>query len=347
MEKILDILPIGVFILDANFQVAEVNSTLEEFFGIKRIKDLGRDKRTLVKERISKIFENGDLFGKRVLATYDDNTYLERFICHVMPGPGREERWLEHSSQPITKGLYEGGRVEVYTDVTDRVLAEQEINWIATQTMQLQEKEKARIASNLHDELGQTILAIKFTLQHLDELLKKHPSITNLELSELERTIGWVEEMGQEVSAISSDLMPSMLVPLGLEETLVWLKDQYASIYGLSICYQSLGLGDKRLPEHLEVAIFRVFQEGLNNIIKHASAANVDLRLIYSHPKVIISISDDGKGFNPEDNFNLGTGLRIMKRRIAELNGTLKITSETQKGTNIRAEIPVLGNNHE
>ncbi|MHB8192974.1 MAG: PAS domain-containing sensor histidine kinase [Bellilinea sp.] len=347
MENILDILPVGVFVLDNNFHVAEVNSALETFFGLARADIIGRDKRKLVAERICHIFENGEAFRKRVLATYDDNTYIERFICHVLPNNDLQERWLEHSSQPIRRGSYQGGRIEVYTDVTDRILAEQEIHWLSLQTMQLVEKEKSRIASNLHDGLGQTILAIKFSLENIRESLKKQPEKFKREAVDLNKTIIWIENMGREVSSISSNLMPSMLGPLGLEETLTWLMEQYASFYGLDIRFQSYGLGDERLPSDLEVAIFRVFQESLNNIIKHASAKHVELKLIYSHPKIIATITDDGIGFNPENKVALGTGLRIMKQRILELNGNIKITSEIQQGTTIRAELPIQDYHHE
>jgi len=347
MENILDILPVGVFVLDNTFHVAEVNSALETFFGFNRSDIVGRDKRKLVAERISHIFANGKAFKKRVLATYDNNTYIERFICHVMPDNSRQERWLEHSSQPIGRGTYQGGRIEVYTDVTDRILAEQEIHWISQQAIQLVEKEKSRIASNLHDGLGQTILAIKFSLDNIHESLRKQPEAFTRELADLKKTTSWVENMSREVSSISSNLMPSMLGPLGLEETLTWLKDQYASLYSLEIGYQSLGLGEKRLPADLEVAIFRIFQESLNNIVKHASAQHVELKLVYSHPSIIITITDDGIGFNPENKIALGTGLRIMKQRILELNGNIKITSEISRGTTIRAELPVMDNHHE
>ena len=128
---------------------------------------------------------------------------------------------MEHSSRPLP-GCHQGGRIEVYTDVTDRVLAEQEIHWLSTQTMQLVEKEKSRIASNLHDGLGQTILAIKFSLENIHESLKKQPKTFERQQADLKKTITWIENMGREVSSISSNLMPSMLGPLGLEETLTY-----------------------------------------------------------------------------------------------------------------------------
>lgn len=344
MEKILDILPIGVFVLDATFHVAEVNKSIETFFGVPREVMLGQDKRSLILEKISKIFENGDNFRSRVIATYDDNTYIERFVCHVLAGENREERWLQHASQPILTGSYRGGRIESYSDITDLVLAEKEIHWITTRTLQLQEKEKARIASNLHDELGQMILAIRFSLESLQTSMMKRTDSSSSELKELQKTIDWVEKMGVEVRDISSNLMPPMLSALGLDEALTWLKEQYASLYELDIDYQSFGQQGKRLPEALEVAIFRVFQESLNNIVKHASARCVNLRLVYSHPRIIVSVTDDGRGFDTENHVAVGIGLKIMKQRILEWGGKMKITSQIDKGTTIRAEFPAPDN---
>jgi PAS domain S-box-containing protein len=338
MENILDILPVGIFILDSEFKIAHINSSLENFFGLQREEVLGRDKSQLIRERIHTIFEKGDEFKNRVLATYADNTYVEHFICHVLPAEGRRERWLEHSSQPIIKGPYQGGRVEIYIDVTERMLAEEEVNWINAQALQIQENEKARIASNLHDELGQSLLALKFSLENLLVSVENRARPGHIK-AEITKSVQRIEELSREVSTISSHLMPSLLEPLGLEETLIWMKDNYASLYGLDIKFQSHGLSGKRLSQAKEVAIFRVFQEGLINIVKHADARHIDLKLIYSYPKIIATITDDGKGFDTE-NRNTGTGLRIMKRRVSELNGTVKISSTANRGSVIRVEIP-------
>jgi PAS domain S-box-containing protein len=336
--NILDILPVGVFVLDSNFRVAIVNSCLLEFFGLKREGIIGEDKRILVQEKIHHLFENGNEFRSRVLATYVDNTYVEHFICHILPSETRKERWLEHTSEPINDGQYQGGRIEIYTDVTDRVLTEQEINWISTQFMRVQEKEKAKIASNLHDGLGQTILGLKITIEKLIESIKQHDDLVR-EKMELTKIALLIENIGREISNISSNLMPSMLEPLGLDETIIWLKDSYCSLHNLDICYNSFGVKGKRFPEEIEVAIFRVFQESMNNVVKHANADRVNLTLTYSHPKIIAKIEDNGMGFMPV-NENLGTGLHIMKQRIAELNGKFKISSRVDRGTIIRIEIP-------
>ncbi len=127
INDVLDTSNVGVFILDKEFRVVWINRTLESYFGMKRDGIIMKDKRRLIKGNIHHIFEDGDKFKERVIKTYDDNTYVENFVCHILPGDGREERWLEHWSQPIVSGLYAGGRVEQYTDITKRKKVEGEI----------------------------------------------------------------------------------------------------------------------------------------------------------------------------------------------------------------------------
>jgi len=122
---VLDTSMVGVFVLDNQFRVRWVNQALERYFGLRRSEVLGKDKRELVRQRIKNIFEDSETFAERVLATYKDNTYIQNFECHVLAGDSREERWLEHWSQPIRSGLYAGGRIEHYTDITERKRAEE------------------------------------------------------------------------------------------------------------------------------------------------------------------------------------------------------------------------------
>jgi PAS domain S-box-containing protein len=119
-EDVLDTGKDGVFVLDADFRVVWINQALERYFGLRREEVVGKDKRLLIRERVKGIFEESERFASRVLATYDNNTYVENFECHVLPGDRRDERWLEHWSRPIRSGYYAGGRIEQYTDITDR-----------------------------------------------------------------------------------------------------------------------------------------------------------------------------------------------------------------------------------
>ena len=124
-DDVLDHTDVGIFILDAEFKVVWINRAIERFFGFERRHTLGLRMKDLIREQISAAVEDPDGFVQRVFAMYDDNTFTDRFECHVLPKGDRAERWLLQSSRPIREGIYAGGRIEHYYDITDRKKAEE------------------------------------------------------------------------------------------------------------------------------------------------------------------------------------------------------------------------------
>lgn len=98
LKDVLDFTKVGIFVLDRSFRVVWINRAIEELFGIQREQVIGKDKRKLIEETIKHIFEDPEEFASKVLATYQQNDYVENFICHILEGPGRKERWVEHWS---------------------------------------------------------------------------------------------------------------------------------------------------------------------------------------------------------------------------------------------------------
>ncbi|QRV16325.1 PAS domain S-box protein [Haloterrigena salifodinae] len=128
-DDVLDTSEVGTFILDSEFEIVWINEAVEEYFDLDREAVLGRDKREVIDDQIAELFEKPQEFANRVTATYDDNTYTEQFECHIVENETRDERWLKHWSQPIQSGLYAGGRIEHYTDITQRKQRERELSW--------------------------------------------------------------------------------------------------------------------------------------------------------------------------------------------------------------------------
>lgn len=126
-DDVLDTSAVGTFILDSEFDVVWVSEATTEYFGLDRETVVSADKRQLIDTHIKEIVEDAETFAETVLATYDDNTYVEEFECHIRGGEDRDERWLKHWSQPIESGLYAGGRIEHYTDITRRKHREQQL----------------------------------------------------------------------------------------------------------------------------------------------------------------------------------------------------------------------------
>jgi len=124
VDDVINDAEIGLFVLDADLEVVWLNQTAERYFDLDREHAVGRDKRALVTDHLSTVIDDGASFAETVLATYEDNTYAERFECLVTASENREARWLEHRSKPIESGDYAGGRIELYYDVSDRKRSE-------------------------------------------------------------------------------------------------------------------------------------------------------------------------------------------------------------------------------
>ncbi len=171
MNDVIDSSMVGVFILDADFNVVWLNRAAEDFFGIQREKVIGKSKRKLVSSVIKQLMEDGEQFESRVLAAYEDNTCTESFVCHVLSGEGREERWLEHWSQPIESGPFAGGRIEHYYDITAQRRAEK----------RLQENEEFLRALLSSIEDGILVLDRDMTILYANSAVKSwHPTSTPL-----------------------------------------------------------------------------------------------------------------------------------------------------------------------
>ncbi|WP_276282535.1 GAF domain-containing protein [Halorussus caseinilyticus] len=159
-EDVMDNTDVGIFVLDDDFQVAWANSAVAEYFGLDRERVLGADKRTVIEENVCHSVENSEAFAETVTATYDDNTGVEEFTCHVTPDDGRVGRHLQHLSRPIESGLYAGGRVELYYDVTERVEREEMLDALHGATRDLMAAERQRDICETAVETARDVLDI-------------------------------------------------------------------------------------------------------------------------------------------------------------------------------------------
>jgi len=119
-DDVMNAVEVGFFLLDKDSRVVWMNDTLENYFGIKKEEVIGKKKEEIVREKIKFVFENPDEFERRVLLSMDTDLKMDSFECHVLPGKDREERWLEYKCQPVSTGLYAGGCVELYYDISER-----------------------------------------------------------------------------------------------------------------------------------------------------------------------------------------------------------------------------------
>jgi signal transduction histidine kinase len=228
-------------------------------------------------------------------------------------------------------------------DVTQIREYQEKLKNLSSHLQNLQEEERSRIAREIHDELGQNLTSINMEIDYL-----KSRGIEDADSDLLNRlnTLGeLVNHTIKTTRRISQELRPSILDDLGLKSAIEWQVSQYKkrsdSIYKLNM----LG-DDENISTEQSTAIFRIAQESLTNIARHAEATNIEISLSIEKLFIKLEINDDGKGFsgNIIDNKNASFGIFGMKERASILGGKLEIESAPKEGTAIIVELPLQAN---
>ncbi|MBW1690904.1 MAG: PAS domain S-box protein [Deltaproteobacteria bacterium] len=222
--------------------------------------------------------------------------------------------------------------------------SEERLRFLSSQLLRAQEKERKRIAGELHDGIGQILSAIKFGVEDTLNRLDEHTAAEVA--SALEAVIPVIQNGVEEVRRICMDLRPSILDDLGILATISWFCREFQVIYADIRIEQEIDIEEGDVPEALKIVIYRVLQEALNNIAKHSKATLVRLCLIKSGDAIELRVDDNGLGFNLADELakdipTRGLGLASMKERTETSGGSFSVTSVPGKGSNLRASWPL------
>jgi len=216
--------------------------------------------------------------------------------------------------------------------------SEKKLRSLSAQLLNAQEKERKRIAQELHDGIGQILAAIKFGVENIIQEMdrgKRHPAMKTLDT-----TVKLIQNAVEEVRRISTDLRPSMLDDLGILTTMGWFIREFEAIYSGIRIESLIEIQEKEIPEPLKIVIYRVFQEALNNVAKHSQAKRVSVSLRKPGGAIELAIDDKGIGFDLE-NARAGLGLASMRERVEVSGGFFSLESAQGKGTMIRAIWPL------
>ncbi len=315
-----------------------INKTFAEIFGYPRRRELvGKDLNVIVhpQEKL-KVLELS----------------LQRQDGERMPGR-YDFKGVRKDGSPIfvavsaTTTTFQGDTVVLayVRDVTARRQAEDDIRRLSRRLIEGIEDERKRLAADLHDEFGQALTALHFGVEALAGGLGPEQEGQRRACGELIRSI---EGLADSIRLISSDLRPDMLDHLGLVPTLDWYVTEFQRRHKeMEVDFTAVGFAFKRrLDPRLEIVLYRIVQEALNNVAKYSQAGRVTVQLINSHPRVILGIRDDGVGFEPaprpESPKLGGIGHISMRERVSSVGGTIEIRSAPGKGVSIRAEVPMV-----
>jgi signal transduction histidine kinase len=205
-----------------------------------------------------------------------------------------------------------------------------------------QEEERKRIARDIHDHLGQQLTALRFALSLIEERGARHADLTQC----IEKAQSIAKTLDKEADYLSWELRPAALDDIGLHGALSTFVREWSEHYGIPAVFHSFGLGESRLPGDVEINLYRIAQESLHNIWKHAKAKAVAVLLEYRDNEIVLIVDDDGVGFDFANNESpefghSGLGVSGMRERAALVGGTLEIESQQYQGTTVFARVVI------
>lgn len=229
----------------------------------------------------------------------------------------------------------EAERERLLTQLTE---ANRQMRLLSQQVIQAHEKERQRLSRELHDEAGQALTAIKISLQLAREDTQ---ALQNQLINRLEDSIELTDATIERVRRLAHELRPPGLDTLGIHQTLRSLCRDFSRRTGIPVQYEGLELPD--LPDEIGVTLYRILQEALTNVARHAQATQVWVSLDYLNEQVILSIKDNGQGFHENGTDGKlprpGIGLIGIRERLEILGGHLHMMSEPGQGTYLRVAI--------
>lgn len=251
----------------------------------------------------------------------------------------RAKRWADDEIGKLTDAfntMIEAlGKAEA-----ERIEREQSRSQYVHSVITAQEDERKRIARELHDSTSQSLTSLIIGLKAMEDNCQHcHKQTRVVELRSI------AGQMLDDVHNLSAQLRPSVLDDLGLPEAIYRHVTECKKRYALDIDLAIMGLDGKRLSPEIETALYRITQEGLTNIIRHAEARTASIFIECSEDKVLLVIEDDGKGFDVTNAYHQDghLGLYGIQERAELLSGSLEIESEPGRGTSLFIEIPLLG----
>jgi PAS domain S-box-containing protein len=249
-----------------------------------------------------------------------------RFVCRGVPIKDEQGRLVEWFGTD--------------TDVEDRRQAEEERTRLLRRLMTAQEEERRRLSREMHDQCGQQLSALILKLATLRNDCRTYPELCD----QIESLEAIARQLDSDISSVVRSLRPTALDDFGLAIALANFVSDWSKRFGIHAALHSSGVDEERLAEEVETVLYRVVQEALTNVAKHAGASNVAILLERRADHVSLIVEDDGDGFDADRAFDAsekGLGLEGMRERAMLVGGTLGIESRPGDGTTVVVRIPV------
>jgi PAS domain S-box-containing protein len=327
--------PIMYLSVDINGIIIECNNAILDKLGYTKRKIIGKHMTTFLTEEsfasfkkdFPELIKTGKLMGvERQLVTKSGE------IIDVQLSVSGE--YDEHGKLIKTRASFE--------DISGLKRAEEHIHSLTHALINAHESERQMISRELHDRIAQDLSTLKIGF---DNLLYNQAAVS---LEESQKAAGFSEIFRNTIAAVrdlSYDLRPPFLDQMGLVEAISNFCGSFSEAHGLNVHFNTAGMDNLRLNFETEINLYRLVQEGLNNIRKHAEAADAFVKLVAASPNIMLRIEDNGQGFDVERRLEAATnekrmGLRSMEERTCLLGGKMTVESLPLKGTKILITLP-------
>jgi len=256
---------------------------------------------------------------------------------------GKNQRYVKLESLVVLDPEGKFSQIEIaILDITDQKKADERIKSLSRELLRSQETERRMIARELHDRVAQELSAVKMGYDSLTEGNSDISGEIRQKLSALSKIL---QKTIKAVRDLSYELRPPGLEKSGIIQSLFDFCSEFSQKSGVHVDFFSVGMETIELDDFTMINIYRLVQEGLNNVFKHAQASHVDVMFSYSHPDIVLRITDNGKGFDVEKRLAALTsekrmGLRSMQERVTLLAGTMSVQSMPMYGTKIYIKLP-------
>jgi len=337
-RTLFDQSPVGVYIFDKDFKITQCNERFVQILRSSYDKIIGLVIRKLKDQSfipaMEKIFEGQSSYHE---GFYEATTSSARLWLSLYFSP------LRSANGDVIGGM---GVVE---DITERRQVEEQLRSsreqlrnLAAYIQSVREEERTKIAREIHDELGQALTGLKMNLSWLDKKLSEAGDVVPRSLlEEITSMSKLVDTTIQTVREISTELRPGVLDDLGLTAAIEWQLQEFQTRTGIR-CNFTSSPENITLDQDRSTAIFRIFQETLINVARHANATRVDISLKEEADNLILEVRDNGKGITESGISNSKSlGLLGMRERALFLGGEVKISGTPGKGTTITVRVPL------
>ena len=303
-------------------------ATLREDYSIKFVnepfqKELLKEQKEVLNKNILEVLPLNSKDKKNFLRNLENSTHIRVDNCEFK---------IQNKIYGYSIFRFDSDIGIILKNITETRGLKKKIEELYAQLMKLQESERQKIARDLHDSVGQTILAAKLNLTAywLDPLKSEE---------KFQYALNLIDKTSQELREIYTNIYPSVLKELGLESAIRSLiKVMFGDKYKVKFTYESQAI----LSEEQSLGIYRIIQEISSNIAKHSQADSIEISIAQKGKTIFLKVIDNGKGFNLNKiQTNRGFGLNNMKIRVEDMGGSLHISSGLGKGTKILIEVPI------